>query len=108
MGPWASENCKIWMYLTQSALQGTLLPPDLCDVAAINLYDRNDECSRTVRALFADDTSALLNLYYGDCPTRFYNFASVCRELLGSDRDVVSTYVCIYIAKVLGPSLCFQ
>ena len=68
------------------------MPNDECGIAYINLLGKDDNCSRTAEGLFGDgnDTS-LINLYLGDCPTRFHNYATACSESFGNSSDDVSS-----------------
>ena len=64
-------------------LQGTTVPTDPCATAYANLFSGDDECSRSVQEVFTNDNdsiSNILNFYNGDCPNRFSNFATACRD----------------------------
>ena len=44
-----------------------------------------------MRALFYEgNENAIINLYNGDCPTRFYAYATECSELFVNNTDEVS------------------
>jgi len=43
-----------------------------------------DACSMAVTGLFNDDISNIANLYTGDCPARFQEFANGCTSLFGN------------------------
>ena len=66
------------------------MPADACGNATINLFSGNDECSMSVQALFDDNTTVLMNLYNGDCPTRFHAYVTACSGIFGNDADEVS------------------
>ena len=51
----------------------------------------NDSCSISIQQLFSGDTSSLINLYLGDCPTRFQSYATACSEQFGDGANEVST-----------------
>ena len=43
-----------------------------------------------MRALFFEDNeAAIINLYNGDCPARFYTYATECSEIFGNSSDEV-------------------
>ena len=46
----------------------------------------------SVLALFEDNELAIVNLYNGDCPTRFHAYASACSELFGDSGAEVYKY----------------
>ena len=84
--------------MSQSVLQGTALPADECSTATIALFGEDDECSMSVQELFFSDNSTennnstesvILNLYNGDCPTRFLSYATACSEIFGDGADEV-------------------
>lgn len=51
----------------------------------------NDNCSRAIQQLFGGGAGSLIDLYLGDCPTRFQAYASACSEQFGNSSDEVST-----------------
>ena len=40
------------------------------------------------------DSSSLIYLYLGDCPTRFQSYVTACSEQFGNDTNDVSTIMC--------------
>ena len=55
-----------------------------------------------MRELFYEDNEyAIINLYNGDCPTRFYAYATECSELFGNNTDEVSNIRMILLINVL-------
>ena len=77
-------------------LQGTPLPADECGTATIALFGGDDECSMSVQELFFNDNSTdsvILNLYNGDCPTRFLAYATACSEMFGDGADEVNNII---------------
>ena len=82
--------------MSQSVLQDTLLPTDECDIASIALFDGDDECSMSAQELFFNDNSTesvTLNLYNGDCPTRFLAYATACSKTFGDSADEVNNMI---------------
>ena len=82
--------------MTLSLLQGNPLPADECGTASIALFGRHDECSMSVWELLFNDNSTdsvILNLYNGDCPTRFLAYATACSESFGDDADEVNNMI---------------
>ena len=82
--------------MSQSVLQGTPLPTDECDIASVALFDGDDECSMSARELFFNDNSTesvILNLYDGDCPTRFLAYTTACSETFGNNADEVNNMI---------------
>ena len=82
--------------MTQSVLQGTPLPADKCSTATIALFGGDDECSMSVQELFFNDNrtdSVILNLYNGDCPTRFLAYATACSKKFGDGADEVNDMI---------------
>ena len=75
-------------------LQGTALPTDPCGDASIRLFSANDECSRTIQGLLSGNDSTLMNLYNGDCPTRFHEYAITCSGMFGGSDGFVSKLFC--------------
>ena len=67
------------------------MPPTQCDNATVDFFAANDECSRTVQDLFSN-RDAVVNLYDGDCPMRFNDYATVCRDAFG---DQVTNVQCV-------------
>ena len=72
--------------LTHFLLQGSTLPPTECSDATTSLLGGTDQCSRAVQALFSGNESAIVGLYYGDCPMRFLNYTTVCSDYFGDDE----------------------
>ena len=46
----------------------------------------DDQCSRAVQGLFSGNESAIVGLYYGDCPMWFLNYTTVCSDYFGDDE----------------------
>lgn len=52
----------------------------------------------SVRELFFEDNElALMNLYSGDCPTRFHAYATACSEMFGNSSAEASTTYMLFI-----------
>ena len=52
----------------------------------------------SVRGLFFEDNElAIINLYNGDCPTRFYEYATACSGVFGDSSNEVSNMNQIFI-----------
>ena len=80
------HKCNVLhMYVTQIMLQGSTLPPTQCDTATIDFFTTNIQCSRTVANLFHGNESAVANLYDGNCPMQFNDYATACIDAYGDE-----------------------
>lgn len=80
------------MHVTQIMLQGTTLPPTQCDTATINFFTSPDECNRAVASLLDDNENAIVNLFDGNCPMQFNNYAMVCGDAYGDEVNHIILY----------------
>ena len=65
------------------------MPTTECSNATVEFFTPNDQCSRAVQSIYvADNNSAIIDLYFGDCPMRFLNYTIGCSSLF--DTDTVS------------------
>ena len=74
-------------------LQGSTIPLDSCAMAYNDLFGQDDECSRSAAQLLYYDnsnTSVIVSLHYGDCPTRFQTYVTECNDVFGDSSDDVS------------------
>ena len=62
--------------LTHFLLQGSTK----CSDATVSFFSTNDQCSRAFEGIFSGNESAIVGLYYGDCPMWFLNFTTVCSD----------------------------
>ena len=76
-------------YNSLRCLQGSTFPEDPCGAATLNLQSMNDNCSMAIQQL-GGDSSSLIYLYLGDCPTRFQSYVTACSEQFGNDTNDVS------------------
>lgn len=68
-------------------LQGSIpRPTDRCTNETINIFTRDDHCSRGVQALLSGNESALIYLVDGDCPFQFHHFIEGCHDVIQSDE----------------------
>ena len=95
-------NSPLLIYL--SLLQGSNLPTSntssQCINATINLFGPDDDCSRAVQEVLDGNgnDSMISFIFSGDCPNRFYYYATTCS--MGGDNDMVSTGVHTYVHTV--------
>ena len=82
---------KYNMYSSFHCLQGSAIQIDPCAAATATVQGVNDNCSRAIQQLFGGGAGSLIDLYLGDCPTRFQAYASTCSEQFGNSSDEVST-----------------
>ena len=66
-------------------LQGNTIPSAECSNATVSFFSTDDQCSRAVEEIFSGNESAIVGLYYGDCPMRFLNYATVCSDSYGDE-----------------------
>ena len=66
------------------------MPSNPCDEATTKLLGVGDNCTRTASRLFGGGDASILDLYDGDCPTRFYAFATACNASFGNESEAVS------------------
>ena len=78
--------------MTQTPLQGSALPPTQCDNATIDFFTASTECSRTVASYFNGIESAIVNLYDGNCPMQFNDYATVCSDAYGDEVNNTIVY----------------
>ena len=63
-----------------------MLPSTECSNATVEFFTANDQCSRAVQSfIVAENASAIVDLYYGDCPMRFLNYTIACSSYFGTD-----------------------
>ena len=63
-----------------------------CEIG-IAAVTTGDACSMAVTGLFSDDLSNIANLYTGDCPARFQEFANGCTSLIGNTVSLTDDYL---------------
>ena len=77
-----------WFCLYYLLLQGSTLPPTECSDATIDFFSVDDECTRAVQGIINGNFSAIIGLYYDDCPTRFLNYTTTCNDYFDDDGEV--------------------
>ena len=77
--------------MTQSVLQGNSIPitNSPCGTAYVDLFTVNDGCARSVQSLVSGNESAMRDLFYGDCPSRLYNYFTACSTEEDNNDDEV-------------------
>ena len=81
-------------------LQGTSLGNDSCSAASIDLWGQNDDCGRSLSALFFNDSNRLpniANITKGDCPARYQAYVNGCVNQFGSFLDQVSIIILLLL-----------
>ena len=53
--------------------------------AYIDLFTPNDACSSAAQKLINGNHSEVVNLFYGDCPTRLSNYTTYCSNEIDDD-----------------------
>ena len=65
------------------SLQGTTLPPTECSDATVDLFSIDDPCTRALHDFFDGNRTAIVGVYFDDCPMRFLNYATACINAFG-------------------------
>ena len=58
--------------------QGSTITTVECRTANNSLFLPNDICSISAQQLLNDNDSAIVNMFSGDCPTRFHAYVNAC------------------------------
>lgn len=79
-----------------SVLQGASTTLSPCTSASITLFGPSDKCSRTVEGFLSGNYKDIAPLFFGDCPTRFQNYTTTCRNQINNAEVHACVNVCIH------------